>query len=176
MQMANNYNLSIFFSATAGRRNMPCLIKTIQSGPLSAFLLIIFVMFTPVSHAQQPQQIPSAYNTDIKINYIRTWIANAPELNGDNLLSRPLRDVRQTTQYYDGLGRPLQTVSKKGSLATGNSPVDMIEPVVYDNSGREQYKYLPSPSTASDATKDNGLFKLNPFQQQVGFYNSHLTG
>ncbi|MGN6437290.1 MAG: DUF6443 domain-containing protein [Agriterribacter sp.] len=94
-------------------------------------------------------------------------------------MTRPLRDVLQTTQYLDGLGRPLQTVVKQGSFVTnptnptsGSAAVDMINMVEYDAFGREPFKYLPSPSTATDATKNNGELKTNPFDQQATFYNS----
>ena len=35
---------------------------------------------------------------------------------------------------------------------------------------------MPFASTATDISKDDGLFKLNPFQQQATFYNNQLTG
>ncbi|HEX7845861.1 MAG TPA: DUF6443 domain-containing protein, partial [Chitinophagaceae bacterium] len=110
---------------------------------------------------------------------MRTWNAVKPESNsGTFTINSDLRHSRITTQYFDGLGRPLQTVIKHGSLTTGvgNEPVDMISANVYDEFGREVYKYLPFATTATDATKDNGLFKLNPFQQQVAFYNTQLSG
>ena len=119
------------------------------------------------------QQTPPPAYVNPTINYVRTWDATAPEQNPDALIIKGIRDVKQATQYFDGLGRSLQTVVKKGSLnTTTGANVDMISPVVYDEFGREQYQYLPVASTATDATKDNGLFKLNPFQQQAGFYSS----
>src|SRR5690606_20017123 len=42
-------------------------------------------------------------------------------------------------QYYDGLGRPVQTVLKQGSPQLK----DIITPVAYDGYGRESKKYLP---------------------------------
>ncbi len=126
--------------------------------------------------AKGQQDLLPAYN-NIKINFIRTWDATAPETDAAALVTRPVRDVKQTTQYFDGLGRPLQTVVKKGSLVTSSGAnVDMISPSQYDNLGRELFKYLPFASTASDGTQNNGLIKMNPFQQQVAFYNSHLGG
>jgi len=120
---------------------------------------------------------PDPYSPTSTINYIRTWDATAPEADANALINRPLRDVKQTTQYFDGLGRPLQTVVKKGSLVTSTGAnVDMVSAVQYDEFGREQFKYLPSPSIATDGTQSSGLFKLNPFQQQVAFYNTHLSG
>ncbi|MGN6440190.1 MAG: DUF6443 domain-containing protein [Agriterribacter sp.] len=80
--------------------------------------------------------------------------------------------MQQATQYFDGLGRPLQTVTKQGSYPSGGTAVDMISMVTYDAFGRESLKFLPTPSTAVDATKNDGKFKLNPFVQQAAFYNS----
>jgi len=119
----------------------------------------------------QPLPLPAAYNNANGVNFIRTWDAAAPEQNPNNLITRPLKDVRQATQYFDGLGRPLQTVVRQGSLITGGSPTDIVSPVLYDALGREFQKYLPFASTAGD-----GSFKLDPFQQQAAFYNTQLTG
>jgi RHS repeat-associated protein len=129
--------------------------------------------------------LPPVYPLDTKINYVRTWDATAPEQNPNNLMTRPLNDVKQATQYIDGIGRPLQTVVKQGSVNSYNPSnsstfvpaiMDMIIPVVYDEFGREQVKYLPFASTATDATKNDGSFKFNAFQQQAAFYNTQLSG
>jgi hypothetical protein len=93
-----------------------------------------------------------------------------PEQTPNTLMTRPLKDVKQVTQYVDGLGRILQTVAKQGSYPSGGSVADMITMVEYDALGREPFKYLPSPATSSD-----GNFKLNPFAQQATFYNSANT-
>ncbi|MFT3750325.1 MAG: DUF6443 domain-containing protein [Agriterribacter sp.] len=138
------------------------------------FVTLLFICSCIKLFSQQP--LPSAYPGSTTVNYIRTWDARAPEQNATTLTTRPLRDVQQTTQYFDGLGRPLQTVIKQGSYPTGGTAVDMVSPVLYDEFGREQYKYLPFASTATDATKNDGKFKLNPFQQQVAFYNAQLSG
>ncbi|MFT3945676.1 MAG: DUF6443 domain-containing protein [Agriterribacter sp.] len=135
--------------------------------------LLICILHISVQ-AQQP--LPTAYPGSTLVNYIRTWAAKAPEQNANTLMTRGLRDVQQTTQYFDGLGRPLQTVIKQGSYASGGTPTDMISPVIYDAFGREQYKYLPFASTATDGTQNDGNFKLDPFAQQVAFYNTRLSG
>ncbi len=78
--------------------------------------------------------------------------------------ARSVAEVKQATQYFDGLGRPIQTVAK-GISATGK---DLVTPVVYDAFGREQYKYLPyAQQDASD-----GKFKTNPFNSQASFYQN----
>jgi hypothetical protein len=99
--------------------------------------------------AQTARTFPGSYSSSVPKSYIRTWAATAPQQVPNTLVTRPLREVKQSTQYFDGLGRPLQTVSKQGSLITsGSTSSDVIAAVEYDQFGRESFKYLPSPSTA----------------------------
>lgn len=115
-------------------------------------------------------QAPSPYNPDIVKNFIRTWDAKAPVSNYMELMNRPLSDVVQSTQYLDGLGRPLQSVIKQGSLETGGTAADVVNAVFYDPFGREQYKYLPfAANNTGGYPVNDGNFKLNPFVQQGVF-------
>ena len=91
--------------------------------------------------------MPFPYSSNIPQNYIRIWDATAPITNPDTLKVRGLRDVKQTTQYFDGLGRLLQTVIKKGSLVTGNSPVDLVSRRAIEHS-RNRYRRHSILSTA----------------------------
>ena len=86
----------------------------------------------------QPVAPPSPYSSTPG-NYILSWSASAPIQDADDILTRPVTDARQTNQYFDGLGRLLQTVSKQATP----QHQDMVAPVVYDAFGREQYRYLP---------------------------------
>ena len=120
-----------------------------------------------------PLQLPTAYPANSKVNFIRTWTAASPEQNPNTLPTRVLRDVQQVTQYFDGLGRPIQTVAKQGSFASGSAEaLDLIAPNLYDNFGRETYSFLPAQSTMVDVTRNNGEFKLNPFAQLNTFYDN----
>lgn len=78
----------------------------------------------------------------------------------------------KTTQYVDGLGRSLQTIVQKGSLITADpaNAKDLVDMNVYDEFGREQYKYLSFPSSTN-----NGLFKINALSEQQAFYNGQLS-
>ncbi len=134
------------------------------------FILVVSICLTGIGKSQTPETPPGPY-TGISINYVRTWDALAPEINENNLIARPLQDVSQATQYIDGIGRPLQAVIKQASLETNGAATDMVSPIVYDIYGREALKYLPFASTGND-----GSFKTNPFQQQVSFYNTQLSG
>ncbi|HJT73889.1 MAG TPA: DUF6443 domain-containing protein, partial [Chitinophaga sp.] len=111
---------------------------------------------------------PSAYSNTL-INYVRTWEPSMPTSDVNVVISesRTLSEVKQATQYLDGLGRPLQTV-QKGISPQGR---DLVVPVVYDIYGREQYKYLPYVQQ-SDNNSD-GRFKTNPFVAQKSFYQDN---
>ncbi|HVW60404.1 MAG TPA: DUF6443 domain-containing protein, partial [Puia sp.] len=69
-------------------------------------------------------------------------------------------DVRQTTQYFDGLGRRVQTVAKQASPLLH----DLVTMQAYDRFGREAVKYLPYTSPSTD-----GNFKTNPTGEQNNF-------
>ncbi|MCW3467948.1 DUF6443 domain-containing protein [Chitinophaga nivalis] len=109
--------------------------------------------------------VPGAYS-NTTINYIRIWEPAMPTTDSAAVVnaSRPVREVRQSTQYFDGLGRPLQTVAK-GMSNTGK---DVVAPVVYDAMGREQYKYLPYVPKTGNVS--DGKFKTDPFTGQQAFY------
>ncbi|HEX2627936.1 MAG TPA: DUF6443 domain-containing protein, partial [Chitinophagaceae bacterium] len=145
-------------------------------------IVYAIVAFTFLLHAANKAAaqvtLPAAYGGTVKVNYVRTWDATAPLTNPNDVTTGTLQQVKQATQYFDGLGRPLQTVIKKGSMVTNSSPVDLVSSNVYDEFGRERYKYLPSPAntTGGNSSISDGLFKLNPFQQQEAFYNTHLSG
>lgn len=62
------------------------------------------------------------------------------------------RENIQSVQYFDGLGRPKQTVATQASPAGQ----DIIQPVVYDAQGREYRKYLPVLPGSTD-----GWYKAN---------------
>src|SRR5690606_38198664 len=105
---------------------------------------------------------PGAY-TNTTINYIRTWEPSMPTSDPAAVTSSAdVNAVRQSTRYFDGLGRPLQTVNK--AITPGG--YDLVAPVVYDAYGREQYQYLPYASQ----NVNDGKFKTDPFNAQKSFY------
>ena len=121
--------------------------------------------------------VPTAYSSSIKLNHVRTRTANAPITSLDTFNARDYTQVKEETQYFDGLGRPLQSVARQAT--PGSSPQDMVSPIVYDAFGRETYKYIPYVQSGSGvANTDDGRFKLDPFNVQSGFYtgNAELPG
>ncbi|WP_205687011.1 DUF6443 domain-containing protein [Chitinophaga rhizosphaerae] len=113
-------------------------------------------------------QLPSAYNNNLRVNYVRTWQPIKPyAVPAAVVAETDARNVRQITTYADGLGRHLQDITKKGSP----DMLDIVQPVIYDNTGRERYSYLPYMSSSSD-----GKFKTSPFQEQADFYLPYKPG
>jgi RHS repeat-associated protein len=108
--------------------------------------------------------IPGSYTQPV-VNYVRTWDAKGQYLTPEALVAAGYQHSQQTTMYVDGLGRPLQTVSRQSSPLAK----DVVSPVVYDGFGREIYKYLPYVQTTGTG---DGSFKLNPFSEQASFYQS----
>jgi len=149
-------------------------------------ILLLFLAIHVFSQTNKPNgstssatavAVPSAYSGSIKLNYIRTRTANAPITNLDTFNAGDYTQVKEETQYLDGLGRPLQSVARQAT--PGSSPKDMVSPIVYDAFGRETYKYMPYVQSGSGvANMDDGRFKLDPFSVQSGFYtgNAGLPG
>ncbi|HEY4150835.1 MAG TPA: DUF6443 domain-containing protein, partial [Chitinophagaceae bacterium] len=121
------------------------------------------VVATQVPAAAHVAATPGAYNAGAGINYVRSREAMGPITDGGSFNAAGYTDVKEATQYMDGLGRPLQTVMRQAT--PGSSPSDVVMPVVYDAFGRETYKYLPYVHSSSD-----GAFKTNPFSAQNTFY------
>jgi RHS repeat-associated protein len=71
----------------------------------------------------------------LPVNYVRTQVPDKPFQN----ITGYDGYIRQTTQYIDGLGRPLQEVAKNAHSAR----YDLVQHHVYDAAGNEKYHYLP---------------------------------
>lgn len=103
------------------------------------------------------------------LNYIRSRDITRPGVttttSADTLTDA--RNVKQVTQYFDGLGRLVQTVSKKSTPLMK----DMVTPVVYDNLSREVNKYLPYVATTAD-----GNYKTSFLADQYTFNNTQFSG
>ncbi len=124
------------------------------------------------------QALPTPYASGSQVNSIRTWQVKAPITNPALVNAAGLREVKMTTVYYDGLGRDIQTVTKKGSLPTGDTARDLVATKVYDPEGRLSVDYLPFSAnpTGSNTSVSDGGFKRNPFAQQTTYYNGRLAG
>jgi RHS repeat-associated protein len=103
------------------------------------------------------------------LNYIRARNIIKPGVMDSataQSLTSPV-DVAQTTQYFDGLGRAVQ------SVAMQQSPLqhDMVSFDVYDPIGRESIKYLPYTATTTD-----GNYKPTAQSDQYAFNTAQFPG
>ncbi len=130
-----------------------------------------------VANAQtRPDAEPFPANA--KINFVRSWTASRPITSPQDIINNSShREVQMTTEYMDGLGRPLQTVVRKASLNTGaghTEPVDMVQAKQYDAFGRERFQLLPFAAIdqGGNGSISDGECKYNPVVQDYYFYGS----
>lgn len=116
--------------------------------------------------------LPGAYPSNIKVNYVRSQDATGKFTSVSDMETAlnsidGYKKVRENTQYVDGLGRPLQAVSRR--ITPGAT--DLIAPSVYDKHGREVHKFLPYSSDAED-----GKMRIDPFNEQKAYMQSQHAG
>jgi hypothetical protein len=136
--------------------------------------LILQLVIAPLESSAQPV-LPNAYSSSMPVNFVRTWVTQSPQTDPALMAGKPLKEVKETTQYLDGLGRPIQTVVKKGSLKTGTTALDLVQAVYYDAFGRESLQFLPFAANTADGstnTSDGSFKSIHPFQQQQYFYSN----
>jgi RHS repeat-associated protein len=97
------------------------------------------------------------------MNYVQTrTILKDNVFTEDAVETLSADEMQKTIAYFDGLGRPRQTVSWQASPAYK----DIVAPVVYDDFGREEKKYLPYAGINND-----GAFVCNDTIEQKAFYS-----
>lgn len=129
--------------------------KKVKTGGVTvAFLALVINVY-----GQSPNQ------NFIRVITPRTKIKTASDLQ----TKQSNKDsVQAEVQYFDGLGRPLQTIQVKGNPS---GTKDMVTPVEYDQYGREVKKYLPFAYTGTA----DGTYKTDAVTQQLAFYNAGTT-
>ncbi|WP_237732292.1 DUF6443 domain-containing protein, partial [Flavobacterium sp. UGB4466] len=74
-------------------------------------------------------------------NFIYTLTPKKP-VRAANLNSLTKDEMSQNVTYFDGLGRPIQTIA----IGQGAAGQDIITPMEYDGFGRQAIEYLPYPA------------------------------
>jgi len=122
---------------------------------------------TDTERSNSAQIVVGTPNTTYNFVRVRTILKAGvtDTVTADGLTSA--YDVAQTTQYLDGLKRPVQTVAKQASPLQN----DMVQPVVYDNFGRQVTDYLPYTAATND-----GNFKPTALQDQETFNSTQFPG
>jgi len=127
----------IFFLATAGYVTAQSNIPTTTTGPASA----------------TAKALPT-YNPTPAASYLRTLVPVMPTTDSARVTINAWADtVNITTQYFDSLSRPLQTVVKQASPSKN----DYVSPANFDEFGRVVTSYLPYSQTTG--SNNNGKFK-----------------
>lgn len=113
-------------------------------------MLLLFIM-TLSAHGQQ---------TDSR-NYVISRIFKQAGANVNDISK-----VSTVVQYYDGLGRPIQ------SVMVGQSPQgkDIVQPRAYDKFGREPRQYLPYTAPG------NGAYQANALTAVETWYTANTAG
>jgi hypothetical protein len=109
---------------------------------------------------------------DLNVNYIVTNRPQRPVKDLDSLSYLDADQLQQTVQYFDGLGRLMQTVQTQSSP----SKKDIVQPIVYDMYGREIRKYLPVTTDNTGRYKNDMLDASGNYTGAVqDFYNNPAT-
>jgi len=104
----------------------------------------------------------AGFGQDNSENYVLQLTPQIPlESLGNAATSHAVEDVNAQVQYFDGLGRPIQTLQYQASP----SMKDIISFVEYDDLGRVPIDYLPYTISNTNL----GL-QSNPITDQFNFY------
>jgi RHS repeat-associated protein len=122
----------------------------------------------PTGSLQLPlPPLPAAYPAELRVNYVRTWAARTAISDTSAAALGNAALYSMATAYYDGLGRPLQTVLRG---ATTDGTGDRIQAYRYDGYDRQPRQYLPY--TAAPGAAGAGKFHTTAFAEQQQFYQT----
>ena len=97
-------------------------------------------------------------------NYVRTMTARQPVPSSVPLSSyiNAPNTVQTDITYYDGLGRPIQQVSKQ---ASPDNQKDLVVPYFYDQWGRMDKDALPYKADAN-----SGAYRTDLYNEHINYY------
>src|SRR5690606_30861940 len=95
-------------------------------------------------------------------NYILTRRFRKEVKEGELGQTRSIAEENQTVQYFDGLGRLVQTVE----LMASPTYKDIVQHIEYDGFGRESVKYLPY----AEQTSADGSYKTTAKTSLANYY------
>ena len=117
------------------------------------YLLIILLVAQVQMHSQLSNE-----------NFIYTEAPQKP-LTSANYSSLPASQKQKTVTYFDGLGRPMQTIA----IGQGGNGEDIITPVTYDGFGRQDKDYLPYTAPSSGTHRTNALSDVLTFYDNTKY-------
>ncbi|MCU0379373.1 MAG: DUF6443 domain-containing protein, partial [Bacteroidales bacterium] len=108
----------------------------------------------------------AAFTQTVTRNYITTYIPKIPLTDEMSAPAQPKENCIKTVKYYDGLGRPDQAIQ----VALSPLGKDIVQPIEYDNFGRDSIKYLPYRGSNS-----NGSYVTTDLTEQSTYYLGQFT-
>lgn len=120
-----------------------------------ALMLLLPICSALSGNENLPFTTTNADSLNVNRSFVHTQTMLSP--NADSML--------QEFQYFDGLGKPIQTVSQGISPTKG----DLISTSAYDSMGRISKKWLPL-----HAQGNNGAFLSDPFNSTVKQYADNV--
>jgi RHS repeat-associated protein len=125
-------------------------LKTMKTKPI-LYLAFLLLMQSPLLYSQSSDK-----------NYILTTEVIDATITDPQLIDQLAnKQKRSKITYFDGLGRPVQDIT----LFKSPDQHHIVQPVVYDNFGRQSQQLLPFTHQANDAD-----FINNATQLQTDFY------
>jgi len=112
-------------------------------------------------------QPSNSYNYIVTNTVRQAGITSEAQVYNTSIMSG---QKKQTVQYLDGVGRPLQTIVTQAN-PQGKDIVSVNE---YDALGREVKKYLPFVNV--NQSSGYASYNVNAASQQSAFYNGQLSG
>ncbi|MGX1929366.1 DUF6443 domain-containing protein [Flagellimonas sp. 2504JD4-2] len=102
-------------------------------------IVIYILILTSVASTWAQVQPTATENYIHSITYKKAYLES-------QLGSATNDDKIETVQYFDGLGRPLQSIGvRQGGKTSSGGDADLVTPFVYDVYGRQVREYLPLP-------------------------------
>lgn len=132
---------------------------------MKCFPYILFSLFLlPIVVAGQTNPTPEQ-NYVLQKSYQNQYTQS--QLEDPNFIV-PDDSMIENIMYYDGLGRPKQSVS----IRAGGNREDLITPVIYDAFGRQPKEYLPLPSPGSQGAFRENIGSWGVVRNLVGYYEN----
>ena len=100
-------------------------------------------------------------------NFVRAEVPREEIQSERDLSLGEVQEKATTYTYVDGLGRTMQEIQLQGSP----SKLDIIQPMVYDDAGRQLIEYLPYTKGASGAYRSNAVTNQTDYEQK-SFYET----
>jgi RHS repeat-associated protein len=145
-----------------GGNVLPCTGSTCAVSALGTYTVTVTKTGVPETATSPPFVIDDESNT----NYIRTnTILTKDITDAQTILTLPIEKRSESIQYFDGLGRANQTVLTQGSP----NQKDVVQPISYDDFGRETNKYLPFVMQ-----ENNGWYKSDVVGNLTGSYTQSV--